>query len=336
LWLLGARTGFLLGGRSAAVIPNSGCKLVQIDIDAGEIGKSHAVDLGIVSDATKFIVALLDKLSGSSGDNNNNNPIKPQSAWLEDLQTLTTHKPQYADDAELNAQDGRLHPFFAMKAVYEALPSGSIVIIDGGGAGVWAIELLDPYSRAAGCMVSTGYLGFLGNGWGYSIGAVLAAPNRLVVNVQGDGSARFHLQELDTYARHRLNVLTVVMNNYVWGMSVAGQDLLYKDDDPARVASKLSPECRYDVVAQGFGCKAALAQKSVREVRDAVKSLTATRGPALLNAIISRHPITATTMGTVGKTDDKNWIVVPYYDNIPTPYYKGDDSSTTTTDGTAK
>lgn len=321
--LLGARTGFLLGGRTGAIIPNSDSKVVQVDLDAGEIGKSHAIDLGIVSDATKFAVALVERLRS-------NNPIQRQASWLQDLKELKEHKSSHADDP-VTLPDGRLHPFFTMKTIYEALPEGSIVIIDGGEAGIWAAELLET-SRAAGGMVATGYLGFLGNGWGYSIGAALAAPDRLIVNIHGDGSAGFHIQELDTFARHGLNVLTVVMNNYFWGMSVAGQDLIYENEDRARVASTLSKDCRYDIVAQGFGCKGIITQKSLDEVRDAVKQLTETKGPGLLNAIISRNPITMGTRGMVGKTNDKDWIVVPYYDNVPRPYYKGDEP---TTNGTA-
>jgi thiamine pyrophosphate-dependent acetolactate synthase large subunit-like protein len=313
--LLGARTGFLLGGRSGAVIPNSGATVVQVDLDAGEIGKSTAIDLGIVSDATKFIKALLEKISV-------NNPIQPKDAWLQDLQVLKSIKSPHEGDAE-RCSDGRLHPFFTMKGIYESLPEGSIIIIDGGEIGVWAMELLE-LARPGGGMVATGYLGFLGNGWGYSIGAALAVPDRLIVNIQGDGSAGFHIQELDTFARHGLNVLTIVANNYFWGMSVAGQDLIYADEDPARIASTLSPNCRFDLVAQGFGCRGIIVENSVEDARVAVKELTSTKGPGLLNAIISKDPVTMVTRGMVGKTSDKDWIVVPYYDNVPRPYYKDD------------
>ncbi|KIW20848.1 hypothetical protein PV08_01426 [Exophiala spinifera] len=314
--LLGARTGFLLGGRSGAVIPNSDAKVVQVDLDACEIGKSTAIDLGIVSDATNFIKAFVQRIGTT------NHLIRPQDAWIQDLQSLKRMKSPHEGDTELRP-DGRLHPFFTVKGVYESLPEGSIVIVDGGEIGVWAMELLE-HVRPAGALAATGYLGFLGNGWGYSIGAALAVPDRLIVNIQGDGSAGFHLQELDTFARHGLNVLTIVANNYFWGMSVAGQDLIYEDEDPARVASTLSPNCRFDLVAQGFGCKGTIVQKSVDDARAAVKELTSTKGPGLLNAIISKDPITGATKAMVGKTKDKDWIVVPYYDNVPRPYFKGD------------
>jgi thiamine pyrophosphate-dependent acetolactate synthase large subunit-like protein len=310
--LLGARTGFLLGGRSGAIIPNSGCTLAQVDLDAAEMGKSHAVDLGIVSDATKFVTAFVDRLGSDK--------IEKKDAWLQDIHDLKTQKSLYADD-DHKRPDGRLHPYFAMKAIYESLPAGSIVVIDGGETGVWAVELLE-HARPAAGLVATGYLGFLGNGWGYSLGAALAAPDRLIVNMHGDGSAGFHIQELDTFARHKLNVLTVVFNNYWWGMSIAGQDLIYEDEDPARVASKLSEACRYDIVAQGFACKGAYVDDSIDDVRAAVQTLTSTKGPGLLNVIVSKDPITLVTQGMVGKTTDKDWIVVPYYDNVPRPHYK--------------
>ncbi|KIW92558.1 uncharacterized protein Z519_06405 [Cladophialophora bantiana CBS 173.52] len=313
--LLGARTGFLLAGRSGAIIPNSGCKLVQVDLDGGEIGKSHAVDLGIVSDANKFISALLDKLHAQ------NNPVSGHDAWIQDIHAVKGMTSQYTGDAVVRP-DGRLHPYFAMQTIMESVPADSIVIMDGGEAGVWAMEHLERARPATG-IVSTGYLGFLGNGWGYSMGAALACPDRLIVNIHGDGSAGFHIQELDTYARHNLNIVTVVFNNFFWGMSVAGQDLLYSDADPTRAVSSLSPSCRYDVVAQGFNCRGAIAQASLDEVRQHLAELTSgERRPGLLNCIVSRDPITEVTKGMVGKTDDKDWIVVPYYDNVPRPYYR--------------
>ena len=330
--LLGARTGFLLGGRSGALIPNTGCTLVQVDLDGGEIGKSLAVDLGIVSDAGKFIFAMLEKLQAQADEMDKHGP------WQNDIQEIKNLPSMYANDDPVR-HDGRLHPHFAMASIMRSLPPDSIVIIDGGEAGVWASSLLE-ISRPATGIVSTGYLGFLGNGWGYSLGAAIACPDRLVVNIHGDGSAGFHIQELDTYARHQLNILTVVFNNNFWGMSVAGQDLIYAHDDPARPVVGLSASCRYDLVAQGFNCRSAIAKDSIEEVAEAVKELSATGGggggggsadgkaanrPGLVNVLVSRDPVTEVTKAMVGKTEDRDWIVVPYYDNVPRPWYRQDE-----------
>ncbi|ETI24352.1 hypothetical protein G647_03721 [Cladophialophora carrionii CBS 160.54] len=327
--LLGARTGFLLGGRSGALIPSTGCTLVQVDLDGGEIGKSHAVDLGIVADCSKLIAALLAKLDSHTGTATSTIPIPTHDAWLSDIHTVKTLPSKYdADDAV--RPDGRLHPYLAMRAIMTSLPHDAIIIIDGGECGVWAGSLLE-LARPATAIVSTGYLGFLGNGWGYSLGAALACPDRLVVNIHGDGSAGFHIQELDTYARHALNVLTVVFNNNFWGMSVAGQDLMYDTAEGARPVVQLSGSCRYDVVAKGFNNRAVLASGSLPDVETAVRDMAgagaganAPPGPALINVLVSREPVTDVTKGMVGKTDDKDWIVVPYYDNVPRPYYRED------------
>lgn len=404
--LLGARTGFLLGGRSGAIIPNSGCTLVQVDIDATEIGRSAAVDLGIVADANKFVVAFVEQLQrlqpqrdGVLGteqqqqqkdgveqekeQDHHPNPIPHHDAWLQDITDLKAVPSPYAAEPPKRPDD-RLHPYHAMKTIMQSLPSESIVVVDGGEAGVWAAELLE-LARPATAMVATGYLGFLGNGWGYSLGAAVAVEKeevvvvqrergdygqnqhgqggngqgssnspsggqpRLVVNIQGDGSAGFHIQELDTFARHGLNVLTVVFNNSYWGMSVAGQDLLYDNEAVApHVATRLSDNCRYDLVARGFGCRGVLVDGGLEDLAKAVRELTTTPppttttttpttttaaggvgagpGPGLLNAIVSREPVTSTTKAMVGKIEDKrrekDWIVVPYYDNVPRPFYK--------------
>lgn len=232
--LLAARTGFLLGGRSGAILPPDST-IAQVDLDGSEIGKSHAVDIGITSDATLFCEAVVAKLS--------DNPLNRQESWIQTCRALTHNPLPYEQDPKVQ-QDGQLHPFHALSAVMNALPQDSIIMVDGGEAGQWAgmtLEMAKPHVA----IVATGYLGFLGNGWGYSIGAAVADPTRLVVNIHGDGSAGFHIQELDTIARFNLKILTIVVNNYVWGMSINGQDLLYEGQTSVRPAVHLSKACAY-------------------------------------------------------------------------------------------
>ena len=136
------------------------------------------------------------------------------------------------------------------------------------------------------------------------MGAAMADPSRLVVNLHGDGSAGFHIQELDTMARFGLKVLTVVANNYVWGMSVNGQDLIYDGVTEARPCVKMSEGCRYEVVAQGFGCEGRKVEK-YEDIKPAVEEL-AQKTPALINMIVSVKPTTPATLSMVGATTDPN------------------------------
>lgn len=309
--LLGARTGFLLGGRGGAIIPNKDCVLAQVDLDGSEIGKSHAVEIGIVSDVGLFAEALLEKKSKIA--------VKRNDEWIRDCKDHKSTLSNYIKDGEV-MPDGLLHPYLAMNAFMRALPKDSIIMIDGGEAGQWAamtVEAAEP--KVA--IVSTGYLGHLGNGWGYSLGAAVADPSRLVVNVHGDGSAGFHIQELDTFARFGLNILTLVANNYVWGMSFNGQELIYQGKSQARPAIRLSKSCKYEVVAQGFNNDGAFVDK-FEDIKPTTERMSRSGKPGLINMIVSPQPTTPATLSMVGMTEDKNVIVVPYYDNVPRPYYK--------------
>ena len=327
--LLAARTGFLLGGRSGAIVPDQGCTLAQVDVDGSEIGRSNAVHIGIVSDVSLFIDAFLAKTTAASASTSNGTTSDGTTAsganfhrndhWVQTCTSLRTNPSPFSNDPKIQA-DGHLHPYHAMSAIMRSLPPSSTIIIDGGEAGQWAsmtAELANPHL----VIVSTGYLGFLGNGWGYSLGAVTAEPSRLVVNIHGDGSAGFHIQELDTYARFGLNIMTVVFNNNCWGMSVNGQDLLYQNITPHRPAVQLSKSCRYDIVAQGFGCEGAYVDKH-EQIAPKVEEFWKLSGPSLMNLIVSRTPTTPATLSMVGATKDPDVIVVPYYDNVPRPYYK--------------
>ncbi|KAH7071016.1 acetolactate synthase I/II/III large subunit [Paraphoma chrysanthemicola] len=346
LILIGARTGFLLGGRSGAIVPTSNCKIVQIDIDGSETGRSEHVDLAIVSDAKLAVAALNTELSASS------EKFKVQEQWIRTALGLKSWRaPHNESEPKIDAENGHLHPYHAVKKLFQVLPRGSIICIDGGEAGGWCLQNL-PESSASLSMITTGYLGFLGNGWGYSLGAAIADPTRLVVNMQGDGSAGFHLAELDTYKKFNLRVLTVIVNNSVWGMSLAGQDMIYGDVTAARPAAKLRTETRYDIIAQGFGMTGLLIDatntlpqsplaerrkswaelgpkgedKSVKVLEGlsmAVEEIVASGGPGLIDLRVSPKPYQDSTKAMVGATKDPNVIVVPYYDNIPRPYYKG-------------
>jgi thiamine pyrophosphate-dependent acetolactate synthase large subunit-like protein len=310
--LLGARTGMFLGGRSGAIIPDKDCKLVQVDCDGSEVGRSLPVDLGIVSDAEAFLSALNTKL-------NSTHPTSVDKSWVQSVLGLASMESPYEKEPEVT-NSGRLHPYHAVKNLVSGIEPGSIIILDGGEASAWVGDLASRCQPHT-VMTATGYLGFLGNGFGYTLGCAIAAPDRKVINIQGDGSAGFHLMELDTYKRFNLNILTVVVNNSSWGMSSNGQDLVYGTDHPARPISALSSATEYDVVAKGLQNAAAKVSR-VEDAQSTVTKFQAQSGPSCINLIVDRKPVHPITTAMVGLTDDPNLVVVPYYNNIPRAYYK--------------
>lgn len=147
--LLGARTGFLLGGRGGAILPNTGCKFIQVDTDGGEIGKSHAIDCGIVSTSQHFVEEMLGAIKDAK--------FASSSSWVTIASSLKDVKGP-ADDEPEYVPDGRPHPMHAYKKLFEAIPKGSIICVDGGEVGQWSMDQIE-HARASLVMVSTGYLG---------------------------------------------------------------------------------------------------------------------------------------------------------------------------------
>ncbi|KAL4767656.1 thiamine pyrophosphate enzyme, N-terminal TPP binding domain-containing protein [Aspergillus nidulans var. acristatus] len=319
--LLGARTGMFLGGCSGAIVPpHDKCKLIHVDVDGGEIGRTLPVDLGVISDVGQFVSALKDQLNSLSATENR----IIDTDWVNRVSSIQTLPSPFDSDWE-NSLSGRMHPHHALKALFTSLSSDPriqdpILILDGGECALWAHGLAHILNPRA-ILKSTGALGFLGNGFGYTLGAAIAAPGTKVINVQGDGSAGFHFMELDTYARLGVDVITVVMNNHCWGMSSNGQQLVYGDLNPKRPVSALSAVTGYAEVSRGLGNRGFKAQR-VEEVLDAAHELLEREGPACLELIVDPKPIHPVTEMMVGKTEDPDLVVVPYYDNIPRAYYK--------------
>ncbi|KAI8265531.1 hypothetical protein K4K58_011209 [Colletotrichum sp. SAR11_239] len=292
-------------------------------------GAASAVEnVGIVADVGQAADAMIAAASKS--------PFKAADDWVEKAMGLKSSAVASAPNEKepvILLENNRLHPYHAVKKLFQSLPEDSIVCVDGGEAGGWALQCLNE-ARPRLSMVTTGYLGCLGNGWGYSLGAAVASPDTLVVNLQGDGSAGFHIGELDTYAKYDLKILTVIVNNAVWGMSLAGQEIIYGDKTPQRPCIAMNPKVKYEVVAQGFGCLSAVVDvhrednsesdgsKTLESLEQTVGSLSSSKSPGLLNLNVSDVPYQATTKAMVGQSDDPNIIVIPYYDNVPKPYYK--------------
>lgn len=345
--LLGARTGMYLGGQSGGVVPkDASCRIVQIDTDGGEIGRTFPVAVGMVSDAAEALGALAAALSSTSSASGGK---RADDAWLQSLLALRTAPSPFDAAPAVVQETGLPHPHHALTAFFAALPRDSrpIIVLDGGEVALWAGSVAGAAAAAAaegeGCrpaalMSSTGYLGFLGNGFGYALGSAVAAAEGeqgqgvdgekknsnkpLVILITGDGAAGFHFMELDSFARHGLRVLTVVVNNACWGMSRNGQDLVYGGKTPARPVSGLSAAVDYAAVARGLGCAGERCER-LEDVAPKVRALLKGGvGAACLDLRVSAKPTHPGTEAMVSMVDDERVVVVPYYDNVPRPHYK--------------
>lgn len=296
--LLGARTGMFTGGR-ASMFP--GARIIQVDLDAAEIGRMHDVAVPIVADCR----ATLEALTAAAAE-------RSWPDWSEWVSVATGaqrfHEALYTDDTTAS---GRIHPYFAAKAVVESCPPGTIFVLDGAEAPAWA-EFFARTEIPSG-VLRLGYLGALGVGPGFAIGAARAHPDAPVVLITGDGAAGFHPQEFDTMARHGMPVVTVVFNNAVWGMSIHGQQAVY--GEKCAVVTELA-DSAYEKVAEAFGGHGERV-RTADAIPDAMRRALSAGVPTCLNLEIDPavvHPLTTMMLGDVKATDE---IVIPYYENLP-------------------
>lgn len=298
--LVGARTGMFLGGRSGAMIPLD-AKVLQIDVDGAEIGRFRPFAVGITADSGEALRTLLAADEGKWPD---------WRGWAEKAVLVHRRERPYASDPlEVG---GRLHPYHAIREVLRALDPGATLIVDGGEMGSWVDESAHE-ARPKTIIGFGGYLGFLGIGPGLAIGAQVASPRDRVVALMGDGAFGLHPQELDTMARHNLPIITVVVNNVCWGMSIHGQQAVYGDD--AGIISRLA-DSDYEQVARGLGAAGERVSR-LEDVGPAIRRALASGKPTCINLSVSGEVVHPITPSMVGYTDDPETIVIPYYDNVP-------------------
>jgi acetolactate synthase-1/2/3 large subunit len=158
------------------------------------------------------------------------------------------------------------------------LDRDAVVVCDGGDFVSYAGKYINTYQ--GGCWVDTGPYGCLGTGMGYSMAARLAAPDRQVVALLGDGAAGFSLLDADSLVRHQLPVVMVVGNNGIWGLEKHPMRAIYGYD----VAADLQAGCRYDTIVDALGgAGETVTQPS--EIGPALDRAFASGVPYLVNVI---------------------------------------------------
>ena len=197
--------------------------------------------------------------------------------WVEHLRGVEAEKrageeEQFADDRS------PLHPMRLYRELAGVLDRDAILIGDGGDFVSYAGRVVETYEP--GCWLDPGPFGCLGSGPGYALAAKLAHPDRQVVLLLGDGAFGFAGMEFDTLARHGVQVVAVVGNNGIWALEKHPMEYLYGYS----VAADLTPETRYDAVAEALGCHGELV-RAPAELRPALERAFSAGRPALVNVL---------------------------------------------------
>ncbi len=205
---VGARFDDRVTGKLAEFAPNCRSSIIHIDIDPTSISKNVPVTVPIVGDCKRVLTQLLEI-------------IKPKKhpEWLAQV---AEWKKQYPLRYK---QDDELRPQFVVEKIYEVTRGEAIITTEVGQNQMWAAHYY-LYTRPR-TFVSSGGLGTMGYGFPAAIGAQVAHPDKIVIDIAGDGSIQMNIQETATAVLNNLPVIVCILNNRYLGMVRQWQEMFY-------------------------------------------------------------------------------------------------------------
>ena len=257
---LGARFSDRVVGNAAKFA--SGAKVLHIDIDAAEINKNIKTTASVVGDLKEILTKINEKL-----------PKQQHTEWMAHIGELKEKYPLSYDPSGLSCP-------YIMQEIDRITKGEAIITTDVGQHQMWASQYYT-YTMPR-TFLSSGGLGTMGYGLGACIGAQLGQPDKICINIAGDGCFRMNMNELATASHYNIPIIEVVINNHVLGMVRQWQTLFYGKRYSQTV---LSEQVDYCTVAKGLGCEAIRVSKK-EEVADAIQKAIDLKKPVLIECII--------------------------------------------------
>lgn len=276
----GARFDDRITGLVSKFAPNA--EIVHIDIDASEHNKNKHVHHAIHSDV-KYALGRLIELAKAGKF------TKPDiSDWMKTIKEWKEKYPfTYEKGEHLTQQE-------VIEALYEETKGDAILTTGVGQHQMWAAQFFK--FREPRTYISSLGLGTMGFGLPAAIGAKVAFPDKLVINIDGDGCFLMNVQELGTSVIEKINAKTIVLNNQHLGMVVQWEDLMYESVrgqtilcDKDNIGGPDNPEALYPdfvKIAEGFGVAARQVIKR-EDLQSAIQEMIAHDGPYLLEVVVS-------------------------------------------------
>ncbi|HHY26633.1 MAG TPA: biosynthetic-type acetolactate synthase large subunit [Desulfitobacterium dehalogenans] len=241
-------------------------KIIHIDIDPAEIGKVVRTNVPIVGNAKLVLEELLPKLS------------KPEiSTWWKQIRLWQEEKTK--------AHNPNLNPQVIIETLGEIAGEDTIVTTDVGQHQMWAAQNYPV--QAARHFITSGGLGTMGFGLPAAIGAQVAAPDRTVFLVTGDGSFQMSIQELASTVQYQLPVKIILMNNGVLGM-VRQLQMVFCDERYSQIQLTANPD--FIKIAEAYGIHG-IRVTEISEVRNALLEAINHPGPVLMDFVISEDEV---------------------------------------------
>ncbi len=267
---IGSRFSDRVTGNTARFARNA--KILQIDIDAAEINKNVLVHHALIGDIKEVLKALNEKLSDQKHEE-----------WIDHVLAMKEKYP-------LKYRESGLTGPYILEKLYEITGGDAIITTEVGQHQMWSAQYFKYKNPRT--FITSGGLGTMGYGLGACIGAKVANPDKVVINIAGDGCFRMNMNEIATATRYNIPVIQVIFNNHVLGMVRQWQSLFYGE---RYSYTTLSDSVDFVKLAEAMGAKAYRVTKK-EEIEGVMREAISLNIPVVIDCII--------------ESDDKVWPMV--------------------------
>jgi len=271
LFGIGVRFDDRVTGRIDAFAPSA--KIVHIDIDPTSIRKNIPVTIPVVGDCK----TTLDQLNKLIDKEDLGDLKKKRKKWFDLIHHWKNTKPLAYEQKDV------IKPQYVVEKLYQLTKGNAIITTEVGQNQMWAAQYYH-YDKP-NHFITSGGLGCMGFGLPAAIGAQLACPNKLVVDIAGDGSIQMNIQEMATAAQCGLPVKVVILNNGYLGMVRQWQQLFF---DKRYVSTSLEHAPDFVKLAEAYGALGLRATKP-EEVEPVLKKGLFSKKTVIMDFVVEKE-----------------------------------------------
>ncbi|MFW6177554.1 MAG: biosynthetic-type acetolactate synthase large subunit [Desulfohalobiaceae bacterium] len=250
-------------------------KLVHIDIDPTSIRKNVSVDVPIVADCRLALQALQQELQQEL---QKQDIASQYEQWRQRLRQWNEEHP-----LSYSSSDRAIKPQFVVEKLYELTQGDAIISTEVGQNQMWAAQHYKYHQPRS--WISSGGLGTMGYGFPAALGAQIAFPDKLVIDVAGDGSIQMNIQELATAVCNNLAVKVIILNNSYLGMVRQWQELFY-DRNYCSTCLEYSPD--FVQLAQAYGAEGYRVEQA-QDVEPVLRKALASPKTCLVEFLVEKE-----------------------------------------------
>ncbi|MFQ5963142.1 MAG: biosynthetic-type acetolactate synthase large subunit [Candidatus Scalinduaceae bacterium] len=260
---IGARFDDRITGKIDEFAPHA--RIIHIDIDPTSISKNIRVDIPVVGDAKNILTELIKHVN-----------YVERKEWFE---KISGWKKEYP--LSFNNACDEIKPQYVVEQICRATKDKAIITTEVGQNQMWAAQFYT-YTKPRS-FISSGGLGTMGYGFPAAIGAQLGCPDKIVIDIAGDGSFQMNIQELSTAVNYNLPVKVAILNNGFLGMVRQWQELFY---DKRYSHTRLVGSPDFVQVAKGYGATGFLVEKK-EDVKPVIEQSISVKGPVVIDFRVS-------------------------------------------------